>query len=68
LLWGIHQLNNSKDLKNVTLLFQMKCFILTGDGLAMSALIKTSTVSSNGTRSPAATIFLILSPSLDPYF
>ena len=36
------------------------------EGIDIIALISNYTVSSKGTRPPSLTIFLILSPSLDP--
>jgi len=41
--------------------------VLTLEGVAIRALIRTWTVSLAGTRPPSLTIFLISAPSLEPY-
>lgn len=63
LLLGTRQSNNSNEKKSIIL----KIILHTFDGFAIIPLTRIYTVNSYGTSPPSATIFLIRSPSFEPY-
>ena len=62
LLQGTHQSNNS--IKKIN---HFENYVHTFDGFAIIPLTRIYTVNSYGTSPPSATIFLIRSPSFEPY-